>query len=118
MEKNLEEVEKPKRKAGGPQPGSGRPKGSTSKISSLAILAEIQKTLGKSYQEQLAENYKNALTEGNQKYIVAYDNIIINKCVVTAIEVDLTVTESDAVINKEIAFAAALKAFSDKDTNE
>ena len=45
------------KKRGGRKPGSGRPKGSTSKLSATKLLDQIAQTCGKPFEELLAEGY-------------------------------------------------------------
>jgi hypothetical protein len=44
-------------KRGGRKPGSGRPKGSTSKLSAAKLLDQIETTCGKPFEELVAEGY-------------------------------------------------------------
>lgn len=89
---------------GGPRPNSGRPKGSTNKLSAADLLNSLENELGRPYAEQLAKNYKKTIDENNTDAIRAYDTLIVNKIVATKIEQD--VTSNGETVGVTISFGA------------
>jgi len=103
-----------KRKFGGVQPGAGRPKGTHNKLSAQSILDSLEQGLGKSFSEQLTDNYIQAIATGNRDLRLQYDKLFLSK--VVADKVDVSVTNSEDVIAaKQQAFAEALKAMTGLD---
>lgn len=93
---------------GGVRAGAGRPKGSGNKVSIDSLMEDIEKTIGKSYTEQLASNYSNAINRSDWARVENYDKAFLNKLVSDKSEV--TVIEGEeAVEAKKAAFADALK---------
>ena len=78
------------KKLGGPRPGSGRKAGSTNKISGVSIIAAIEKYAGKSYEEQLAQNYAVCVASDDRAMIAKYDQMFLNKVVGDKTDLDLT----------------------------
>ena len=68
--------------------GGGRVKGSTNKLSAKDILESLDRTLGRPYAEQLADNYRAALLEQDTQLVKEYDRLFLSK--VIADKVDLT----------------------------
>jgi hypothetical protein len=86
----MEEPTTTKRRRGGPQPNSGRPKGSTNKISGATILASIEKTVGKKFEDCLAEGYLNARLRGDNSLTMQYEKMFLSKVVADKTELDVT----------------------------
>ena len=90
--------------------GRGRPPGSKTKISVKTIMAAIEDTTGKPFEQQLAENYYKAILEEDGKLVATYDGLFLSKLV--ADKVDVNITEgAEALENKQQAFMAALQAY-------
>jgi len=106
--------EKPARKKGpkvssrgGYRPGSGRPKGSTTKVTLDDLMANIELAAGKSYGELLAHNYVGAISRSDWQGVRDYDKAFMNKLIAEKVEIDVNSTE-DVVATKQAAFTAAL----------
>jgi len=89
--------EKPKRtykkKAptrGGVRAGSGRPKGSTNKITLDSLVASIDSAVGMSFEERLAMNYKDAIDREDWHSVKDYDKAFLSKIVADKSELDVT----------------------------
>lgn len=105
---------KPKPKRGGYKENAGRPPGTKSKLSAQSILDSLEQGLGKTFSEQLTDNYIQAIATGNRDLRLQYDKLFLSK--VVADKVDVTVTNSEDVIAaKQQAFADALKAMTGLD---
>lgn len=99
---------KPTGKRGGARPGSGRPKGSTERVTVQSLLAALETVAnGKTYPEQLAEDYMTARLDGDRATTVKYHNLIMNK--VAASLTDIVVDETSTVENRQHAFLKALE---------
>ena len=94
---------------GGRREGSGRPKGSTNKITMESLLANLDQTLGKSYAEKIALNYSAAISRADWAGVRDYDRVLLGKVVADKLEVE-TVESEDATAQKAQAFAEALTA--------
>lgn len=92
---------------GGARTGAGRPKGSTNKITMEELLASLDKSLGKPYHEQLADNYIMAISRSDWGNVKDYDKVFLGKLVADKTEVEVKESE-DAVAAKQEAFAQAL----------
>lgn len=99
---------------GGARPNAGRPKGGTNKLTGQAILDQIELSLGKTYAEQLVENYTDCLVNQDKNMIHQYDKLFLSKVVADKVEMEVTGLE-DALETKKLAFAEALKELSLKD---
>ena len=91
-ESNLS-VKKPRKKApsrGGVRAGSGRPKGSTNKITLDSLVASIDNAVGMSFEERLATNYKDAIDREDWNAVKDYDKAFLSKIVADKQEVDMT----------------------------
>jgi hypothetical protein len=77
----------PKGKTNNP---NGRPKGSGNKISGVSIIAAIEKYAGKSYEEQLAQNYAVCVAADDRAMIAKYDQIFLSKVVGDLASIDVT----------------------------
>lgn len=108
------ESDKPKISSrGGARPNSGRPAGSTNKISAQAILDSLEHHLGVPYADQLARNYLDALAHHDRNLRASYDRLFLSK--VVADKIDIDVTESiDAIAAKSQLFAAAIAQITTK----
>ena len=69
---------------------NGRPKGSGNKISGASIIAAIEKYAGKSYEEQLAQNYAVCVKTDDRAMIAKYDQMFLNKVIGDKAEMDIT----------------------------
>jgi hypothetical protein len=83
-------TEETKGKRGGRKPGSGRPKGSTSKLSATKLLDQIQQTCGKPFEELLAEGYHLTILAADMPARQNYEKMILNKVVADKHEIDHT----------------------------
>lgn len=115
-----ENVEKKKRYSvvsssrGGARPNAGRKAGGTNKITGATILEQVQQQLGRSYEEQLVENYMSCIAEQDRSMIHQYDKLFLSKVVADKVEVDMRVTE-DQLEAKKQAFVEAMNALAAKD---
>ena len=96
-------------KNGGARPGAGRPKGSTNKITMDSIIQNLDRQLGRSYAEQIAVNYSNAVNREDWSGVRDYDRVLLGKVVADKLEVENKEGE-DAVQQRAEAFAEALTA--------
>ena len=95
---SIDSVNKPKRKPytkkaptrGGARKGSGRPKGSTSKITVETLIHAINKEIGISLEEQIAMNYKDAIDREDHSAVRDYDRFLLGKVVADRHEIDHT----------------------------
>lgn len=83
-------TEETKGKRGGRKPGSGRPKGSTSKLSATKLLDQIQQTCGKPFEELLAEGYMLTILAADMPARQNYEKMILSKVVADKHEIDHT----------------------------
>jgi hypothetical protein len=97
IEATEKQSEKPKRtykkKAstrGGVRSGSGRPKGSTNKITLESLVQSIDNAVGMSFEERLAMNYKDAIDRSDWQSVKDYDKAFLSKIVADKQEVDMT----------------------------
>lgn len=98
---------------GGARPNAGRPAGSSNKISAQAIIDRLEHHLGIPYEDQLALNYLDALSQNDRTLRASYDRLFLGKIV--ADKVDLDVTDSrDALDMKQAIFAEALRQITEK----
>lgn len=80
----------PKKKGrGGARINSGRPKGSTNKITAASILAEIAK-LDVPFEVGLAQDYIRARQSGDTQLVQRYQQMFINKVIADKTETDIT----------------------------
>ena len=75
---------------GGYRPGSGRKPGSVEKISGLTIIKQLEVTCGKTYEQQLAENYRSAVLDNDKHIIAKYDQMFLNKVIGDKTNMDIT----------------------------
>jgi len=101
---------------GGARANAGRPKGVQNKMSAQSILDQIEKTLKKTYAEQLVDNYVACLAEQDKPMIHQYDKLFLSKVVADKVDIDVSINE-DAIEAKRRAFEEALNQIKDR-TNE
>ena len=109
--------EKPPRKKapsrGGARAGSGRPRGSTTKVTIESLMANIELAAGQNYAEILAQNYVGAITRSDWAGVRDYDRAFMNKMIAERVEVDVNQSE-DALAAKAAAFAQAIQTITGK----
>ena len=86
----MTEETKPAPKRGGRKPGSGRPKGSTSKLSGAKLLDQIELTCGKPFEELIAEGYLLTIMAADMPARQNYEKMILSKVVADKHEIDHT----------------------------
>lgn len=100
--------EKPARKKapsrGGARKNSGRPPGSSNKISGASILEAISNTCGISYEQQLAQNYIRCVQENDKAMVAKYDQMFLGKVVADKTQIDHT--SNGETIQAAFAFIA------------
>jgi hypothetical protein len=92
---------------GGARAGSGRPRGSTTKVRLEDLMLNIELETGRSYGELLAHNYAMAITRSDWNGVRDYDKAFMNKMLADKTEVS-TVESDDVVAQKQRAFAEAI----------
>jgi len=93
---------------GGARVGSGRPKGSTTKIRIEDLMAQIELQSGESYDQLLARNYVSAISRSDWGGVRDYDKAFMNKMIADKTEV--TQIESTEQLDlKTAAFAEAIR---------
>jgi hypothetical protein len=108
-EKKSEKPEKKKISSrGGARPNSGRPKGSTTKVTVDSLMANIELASGKSYAEILAHNYVGAIGRSDWQGVRDYDKAFMNKLIAEKVEV-ATIDTEDQIAAKQAAFAQAIR---------
>jgi len=75
---------------GGVRAGSGRPKGSTNKITLDSLVQSLDRAVGMSFEERLATNYKDAIDREDWLAVKDYDKAFLSKIVADKSEVDVT----------------------------
>jgi hypothetical protein len=101
---------------GGARVGSGRPKGSTTKIRIEDLMAQIELQSGESYDQLLAKNYVGAIARSDWGGVRDYDKAFMNKMIADKSEVT-TVDGADALVLKTAAFAQAIAQITGITTN-
>ena len=96
-----------KRGPGGAQPGAGRPKGSTNKVTIESIIAAMTTVTGVTYEHQIASNYVAALSREDWNTVRNYDQMLMNKVVADKQEIEIIESE-DTIEAKRVAFAEAI----------
>jgi hypothetical protein len=96
---------------GGPMPGSGRKKGSTTKLSAERILNQIENTCGKPFEELLAEGYQLTIIACDMPARQKYEQMILNKVIADKQELDVT-TLGQSLNNKFVFPQKELPEFS------
>ena len=92
---------------GGARPGSGRPKGSGTKVKLEDLMLNIELETGRTYGELLAHNYAMAIGRSDWNGVRDYDKAFMNKMLADKSDVT-TVETDDAVAQKQRAFAEAI----------
>ncbi len=94
---------------GGARAGSGRPPGSTTKVTAQALIDQAQATLGKPFIVSLMEGYQDSILDNDRRSRILYEKMILDKVATTLIEAEIT--DSEATIDaKQAAFRSALAA--------
>jgi hypothetical protein len=104
-------VIKKRKGPGGPMPGSGRKKGSTTKLSAERILNQIENTCGKPFEELLAEGYQLTIIACDMPARQKYEQMILNKVIADKQELDVT-TLGQSLNNKFVFPQKELPEFS------
>lgn len=108
------ESDKPKISSrGGARPNSGRPAGSTNKISAQAIIDSLETHLGVPYADQLALNYLDALQQNDRTLRASYDRLFLSKIVADKVEIGVDDSVS-ALAQKQTLFAEAIAQIAGK----
>ena len=99
---------------GGPRPGSGRPRGTTDRVTIASLLEAIEQTNGKQYVEILAEDF--AAARATDRALTAkYHNLLASK-LMNSLQTLEVVESADAVADKAQAFQDALAKLVQTDT--
>jgi hypothetical protein len=98
-----------KRAWGGARPGSGRPRGSTDKVTAKHILETAERIIGKPLIESVMEGYRDTILDGDRRHRTIYEKMLVDKVATTLFDVEVTENE-DALEAKRAAFAAAMAA--------
>jgi hypothetical protein len=93
---------------GGARPGSGRPRGSTTKIRIEDLMAQIELQSGESYDQLLARNYVSAISRSDWGGVRDYDKAFMNKMIADKTEVT-QIESSEQLDLKQAAFAEAIR---------
>lgn len=94
---------------GGARPGAGRKKGSTPRYTLEDLMAQVEHHTGKTFAEQVAINYAQAIARADHAGVRDYDKILLGKMVADKQEV-VQVESEDATQQKAAAFAEALNS--------
>jgi hypothetical protein len=109
------ELKQKKSSRGGARKGAGRPRGTRNKVTVQDLLAAIDNRAGQSYEELLVSDFL-AARSGNDNHLVhKYHNLISNKILSTLATVEVT-DSSDAVLQKQAAFAEAIAQITGSNT--
>ena len=103
---DLKEPKKPKDNRGGPRPNSGRPKGTTDRVTIAGLLAAIETTNGKPYVDILAEDFARARGV-DHNLTVKYHNLLASK-LMNSLQTIEVVESQDQVDAKQQAYQEAL----------
>jgi hypothetical protein len=112
----LEKESTQPKKHGGARPGSGRPKGSSDKLTARLLLETCEQVIGKSFEVSLLEGYRDTILNDDRRNRAVYEKMLLDKVSSTLIEAEVTDSE-DGVAAKALAFQEALAklaALSDK----
>ena len=74
---------------GGKQPGAGRKKGSTNKVTSERILRQISLQIGRPFEQLLAEGYHASIIACDVTARLAYEKLILSKVIADKHELDV-----------------------------
>ena len=103
---------KPSPGRGGARAGAGRPRGSPNKITMDNLLQSLDRRLGVSYAEQIADNYLQAIQREDWSGVRDYDRVLLGKLVADKQEIT-TVDSEDTIEAKRAAFRDALTALTE-----
>jgi len=98
---------------GGARAGAGRKKGSSPRYTLEDLMLQVEHHTGRTFAEQVAINYANAIGRDDHAGVRDYDKILLGKMVADRQEV-VTVESEDAVEAKKAAFAEAIAAITGK----
>jgi hypothetical protein len=98
---------------GGARAGAGRKKGSSPRYTLEDLMLQVEHHTGRTFAEQVAINYANAIGRDDHAGVRDYDKILLGKMVADRQEV-VTVESEDAVEIKKAAFAEAIAAITGK----
>jgi hypothetical protein len=92
---------------GGHRPGAGRKKGSSPRYTLEDLMGQVEHHTGKTFAEQVAINYAQAIGREDWSGVRDYDKILLAKMVADKNEIEVVNTE-DAIEAKQAAFTDAL----------
>ena len=98
-----------RRGPGGAQPGAGRPKGQTNRLTAKEILDTANSMLGKPFVVSLLEGYIETIQADDKRNRAVYEKMILDKVATTIVEAEIT-DSSEALAAKTAAFTEALAA--------
>jgi hypothetical protein len=98
-----------RRGPGGAQPGAGRPRGQTNRLTAREILETAGSMLGRPFVVSLLEGYIETINSDDRRNRAVYEKMILDKVATTIVEAEITDT-SESVAAKTAAFAEALAA--------
>ena len=87
---------------------TGRPKGSSSKITIDRLLDAIDIQCGKNFAELLAEGYHATILDNDKRLRLEYERMFLGKVVADRVSLDVNESE-EAVAAKKLAFADAVR---------
>lgn len=87
---------------------AGRPVGTSNKISGVVILDQILKTVGKPFEQTLAEGYLLTIVERNDMLRQRYEQMILNKVVADKAHLDVT-SMGQGIADRQQSFEAILR---------
>lgn len=103
----MSELNQKKSKRGGARAGAGRPKGARNRVTVQDLLTAIDTRTGQNYEDLLIEDFL-AARRGNDNHLThKYHTLISNKILSTLNTVEVQDT-TDAVAQKQAAFAEAI----------
>ena len=94
---------------GGAREGSGRPKGSTQKITAKDILSTAHSIIGKSLVVSILEGYRDTIINNDTKGRQVYEKMLLDKTAASMLDVEVEDT-TNLLQAKHLAFAEAIKA--------
>jgi hypothetical protein len=92
---------------GGARPGAGRPRGSSNKITLEDLMLAVENHTGRTYAEQVAINYAQAIGRSDWSGVRDYDKVLLGKMVADKTEVEV-IDNGSAAEAKQAAFQEAL----------
>lgn len=101
---------------GGARAGAGRPKGTRNKVTVQDLLLAIETETGSGYEELLVRDFMAARLGNDNHLVHKYHNLISGKILSTLATVEVTDSE-DAILAKQVAFAAAIAQITGINTN-